>query len=224
MRFSMSAMARLALCLVMGALVIAGCGSDNGNSSSNAPKSQNAAAQGTGSGQSAAVSASGALSPTTLCKPEGKAKLKKKCGNGLKKVAAGTVTSTAQACKGLSKKKTKGVKGKSPYAVCVSGAAKLLAANANAIDTSSADNSSSDSSSSDNTDNSTNDLVCTDSQGNVVSPDDPDLEDCEVSDNASASDSSNDGGGDSTDNSGDSTDNSGDSTDSSGDSTDSGDN
>ena len=58
-----------------------------------------------------------------------------------------------QACKGLSKKKTKGVRGKSPFAVCVKAAAKLMAGKAvsgggggnGAADTRSGDSGSGDS-------------------------------------------------------------------------------
>src|SRR4051794_1712609 len=174
----------LALCLVFGALVIAGCGSND--SSSNAPKAQNATTQGTSSGQSAAVSAAGRVSAASLCAPEGQAKLKKKCAAGMKKLKSGKIKSAAKACKGLSKKKTKGVKGKSPYAVCVSAAAKLLAAkaNANSGGNGSADSNGNSSDSADSTDSSdsstpedTSDLVCTDAEGNVVSVDDPNLDD-----------------------------------------------
>src|SRR6476619_6806153 len=104
----------LALCLVAGALLIAGCGgSDQG---AKAPVSSQATASGTGSGQDAAVSAAARPTPASLCTVEGKAALKRKCAAGLKKLDKGQATNPRNACKGLSKKKTKGVKGKSPFA------------------------------------------------------------------------------------------------------------
>ena len=208
----------LALCLVAGALVVAGCGSSD--SGSKAPASQQAASK-SGTTQSVGVGAAPRATPASLCQPEGVAKPKKQCTKGLNKLAKGKAKNPAAACKGLSKKKTKGVHGKSPYAVCVSAAAKLMASkttqskgngSADSTDTSGSDTST------DGTDTSTSpsdssQLVCTDANGNDVPPDDPNVEDCTDSADASAS------GSGSTDSSGDSTDSSGDT---STDSTDSG--
>src|SRR3954471_3651980 len=116
----------LALCLVAGALVVAGCGSDD-NSSSNAPQQQDVAASGGTTSSAAGVSAKGRVTAVSLCTAEGKGKPKKQCVAGLKKLDKGKAANPRAACKGLSKKKTKGVRGKSPFAVCVSAAANLMA-------------------------------------------------------------------------------------------------
>jgi hypothetical protein len=195
----------LALCVVAAALVVSGCGSDN-SSSSKAPKQQPAAQSGAASGSAAGVSAQAATTPSSLCAPEGKGKPKKQCVAGLTKLGKGKAKNPRAACKGLSKKKTKGVRGKSPFAVCVKAAAALMASkNATAgngsataqggngsgsSDSGSADDSSSSDSSTDaGGDGSadTSGLICTDVDGNVVPVDSPDVNEC---DDVSASDSS----------------------------------
>lgn len=108
----------LALCLVAGAIAIAGCGSDD-NSSSKAPAQQNVTASGGTTTAAAGVSAKGRATPASLCTSEGKGKPKKQCTAGLTKLDKGKVSNPKAACRGLSKKKTKGVRGKSPFAVCV---------------------------------------------------------------------------------------------------------
>src|SRR3954468_12420093 len=113
----------LALCLVAGAIAIAGCGS--GDSSSKAPAQQNVTASGGTTTGAAGVSAKGRATPASLCTSEGKGKPKKQCTAGLTKLDRGKVSNPKAACKGLSKKKTKGVRGRSPFAVCVKAAAKL---------------------------------------------------------------------------------------------------
>ena len=208
------------MCLLAGALFVAGCGS-SGSNGAKAPSSQQAATQ-SGTAQSVAVGAQGVATPASLCRPEGLSKPKKQCAKGLKRLSKGKAKNPAAACKGLSKKKTKGVKGKSPYAVCVSAAAKLMASkNAASNGNGSADSNSSDNSSSsdstDTTDTSSSDtsgdqLICTDAQGNNVSEDDPSVEDCEPAPGAGAS--ANDNSGDSTDST-DTTDTTGDSSNSS---------
>ena len=135
------------------AIAIAGCGSDD-DSSSKAPAQQNVTASGGTTKAAAAVSAKGRATPASLCTSEGKGKPKKQCAAGLTKLDKGKVSNPKAACKGLSKKKTKGVRGKSPFAVCVKAAAKLMAAKAGsgagsgngAADTGSGDSGSSDSS------------------------------------------------------------------------------
>jgi hypothetical protein len=206
----------LALCLAAGALVIAGCGSDN--NSSNAPKQEKVAASG-GSNASAGVSAKGRATPASLCAAEGKGKPKKQCVAGLKKLDTGKAANPRSACKGLSKKKTKGVRGKSPYAVCVSAAAKLMAAKApksgsgngaadsspgnsgsagkgkgkdkDASDDESASDSGADGSSADDE----ADPICHDANGKQVPFDSEDVEECDVPDDTSASGSANDDSG-----------------------------
>src|SRR3954469_1880502 len=118
----------LALCLAAAALIATGCGSNNSGSGSNPPSSQQAAAKGGSSTQAAGVSAQAAATPASLCTAEGKGKPKKQCTAGLTKLKKGKAKNPRSACKGMSKRKTKGVRGKSPYAVCVSAAAKLMAA------------------------------------------------------------------------------------------------
>src|SRR3954466_9448928 len=130
----------LVACLVVGALLATGCGSSDSSSSSKAPGSQQAAAK-PGSPQAVAVSAQGRATPAALCQPQGVAKPKKQCVKGLKKLQKGKAKNPAAACKGLSKKKTKGVRGKSPYAVCVKAAARLMAAKKRPAKTGAADNS-----------------------------------------------------------------------------------
>lgn len=197
----MTAMRGLALCLVAGAIAVTGCGSDNGSSGS-APKQEKVTASGGSSGQSAAVSAKGRATPSSLCTSEGKGKPKKQCVTALKKLDKGKAANPNAACKGLSKKKTKGVRGKSPFAVCVSAAAKLMASksasagggNGSADSNSgSSDSSGSSDDSSDTSDNSSDDtggIVCHDDTGKVVPIDSDNVADCDLPDNASASDSS----------------------------------
>src|SRR3954471_17222304 len=99
-------------CLVAGALIATGCGSSGSSSSSTVPASKQAAAK-AGAPQSVAVSGQAHATPASLCKPEGVAKPKKQCAKGLTKLQKGKAKNPAAACKGLSKKKTKGVRGKS---------------------------------------------------------------------------------------------------------------
>src|SRR4051794_35350264 len=192
-------------CLIAGTIAIAGCGAD-GDSSSSAPKQQNVTASGT-TGAPAAVSAKGRATPASLCTAEGKGQPKKQCVAGLTKLGKGKAANPHAACKGLSKKKTKGVRGKSPYAVCVAAAAKLMASKSpssgggnGAADS---DSSSSDSSSADDsTDASAGssatgteaDPVCRDASGNTVPFDSEDVEECDppasAGDSSSADDSS----------------------------------
>src|SRR3954454_5127619 len=223
----------LALCLIAGALLVAGCGDKDPGAS--APVASTATKTTTGSGQSAAVSAAPVAKPASLCAVEGKAALKRKCVSGLKNLNKGKAKNPRAACKGLSKKKTKGVKGKSPFAACVSAAAKLLASKNSkhgsgngAADSGGGGGSggggskgSKGSGSSTSADDAVdNTPVCVDANGNDVSPDSPDVEECTDpndpgTDDTSASDSSNDSSS-SSDGSSDSTDTS--SSDSSGDS------
>ena len=67
----------LALCLVAGALVIAGCGSDDNSSS--APNQEKVAASSGASGAAAGVSAKAAPTAASLCSAEGKGKTKRQC-------------------------------------------------------------------------------------------------------------------------------------------------
>src|SRR4051794_7993489 len=164
----------LVACLVVGALLATGCGSSDSSSSSKAPGSQQAAAK-PGSPQAVAVSAQGRATPASLCQPEGVAKPKKQCAKGLKKLQKGKAKNPAAACKGLSKKKTKGVRGKSPFAVCVKAAAKLLALKnhpSSGNGSSGSGGSGSGDSAADDTSSSSDDsaakLVCVDSNGNNV--------------------------------------------------------
>ena len=200
----------LALALVAAAVLVSGCGGSD-NSSSSAPKQTSVAQSGTTVAQAAGVSAK-KLTVSGLCAPEGKGKPKKQCTAGLAKLNKGKAKNPRTACKALSKKKTKGVRGKSPFAVCVKAAAALMAAKQNvsqgsgsaAGDSSgsgSSDSSGSSDGSSDATDSSADgtdgsdssgdlsSLVCTDANGNVVPFDSPDVEECDDT-SASASDSS----------------------------------
>jgi hypothetical protein len=138
----------------------------------------------------------------SLCAAEGKGKPKKRCVAGLKKLDNGKVANPRAACRGLSKRKTKGVHGNSPYAVCVSAAAKLMASKAarrgsgNGAADSSADDSGSadDASDSSADDNSADaDPVCRDADGNTVPFDSEDVDECDLpgsSDDSSSSDDS----------------------------------
>jgi hypothetical protein len=193
----------LALCLVAGAIAVAGCGSDDSGSPAQAPNQETVAASG-GTAAPAGVSAKGRATVASLCTAEGKGKPKKQCVAGLTKLDKGKVANPRAACKGLSKKKTKGVRGKSPYAVCVKAAAKLMAskhassgsangeADAGAGD---ADDSPSDDDTSTGTaDAAADDDVnpsCRDSKGNEVASDDEDVEECDL---PGASDDSGDSG------------------------------
>lgn len=181
-----------------GAIAVAGCGSDSNNAS--APKQEKVTASG-GSGQAAAVSAKGPATPASLCTAEGKGKPKKQCVKALKKLDKGKAANPNAACNGMSEKKTKGVRGKSPYAVCVGAAAKLMAEKSaagsggnGAADTGSGDSSADDSAdSSDTTDDSSadqGDIVCHDDSGNVVPIDSDAVADCDLPNDPSASDSS----------------------------------
>src|SRR3954452_8626703 len=174
----------LALCLVAGALVIAGCGSSD--ESAKAPKSEQAAASGGTVTTAAAVSAPGAATVAVLCTSEGKGKPKKQCTAGLTKLKKGKAKNPRSACKGMSKRKTKGVRGKSPYAVCVKAAARLMAAKARkggagngAADSGSSttdEDTSTGATDSSNGDDSGSSLVCTDSDGNAVPFDSDEVE------------------------------------------------
>jgi hypothetical protein len=215
----------LALCLIAGALLAAGCGSNDG--AANAPQAQSVAASGV-SDTTAGVSAQGTPTPAALCTGEGKSKTKGKspfaqCVSGLGKLARGKAKNPATACKDLSRKKTKGTAGKSPFATCVKAAAKLMAAKARkpAAGTNSLDSSPSsgsgkskgkgqDSSAKDDgTDSADDGLVCTDADGNNVASDSPDVEECDDpsagSGDTSASDSSSSDSADETDTSADET-------------------
>ena len=180
----MRSMRGLALCLLAGALLVAGCGSNNASTSASAPKAAPAATTAGGATQTAAVSGQGHVTPASLCTPEGGGKPRRQCVKGLTKLGNGKAKNPAAACKGLSKKKTKGTKGKSPYAVCVAAAAKLMAAknpastpgNGSADTSGTGTDTSADSSSSDSTD--TSGLECVDVNGNPVSIDDPNLDSC----------------------------------------------
>jgi hypothetical protein len=201
----------LALCLVAGAIAVAGCGSDDSGSPAQAPNQETVAASG-GTAAPAGVSAKGRATVASLCTAEGKGKPKKQCVAGLTKLDKGKVANPRAACKGLSKKKTKGVRGKSPYAVCVKAAAKLMAskhassgsANGEA-DAGGDDSASDDDTSGDTADAATGDDVnpsCRDSQGNEVASDDEDVEECDLpgasdddsGDSESADDSADDDG------------------------------
>jgi hypothetical protein len=134
------------------------------------------------------VSGQGHLTPASLCTAEGTAKPRRQCVKGLTKLGTGRAKNPAAACKGLSHKKTKGTGGKSPYAVCVTAAAKLMASKnpASTPGNGSADtggdasdtetDTSTDSSPSDSADTSA--LECVDENGNPVSPDDPNVDSC----------------------------------------------
>jgi hypothetical protein len=186
---------------VAGALAITGCGSGGDNAS--APSQEKVTASGDGSGQPAAVSAKGRATPSSLCTGEGRGKPKKQCVKALSKLDKGKAANPRAACKGLSKKKTKGVRGKSPYAVCVSAAAKLMASKSatgggggNGSAGSSPGNSGSSGAddSADSADDSSpseqNGVVCHDDNGNVVPIDSDAVADCDIPDNANADSSS----------------------------------
>jgi hypothetical protein len=199
----------LALCLMAGAIAVAGCGSDDSGSSAQAPNQEAVAASG-GTAAPAGVSGRLAISPASACKDEGRGRPKKQCIAGLTKLANGKAANPRAACKGLSKKKTKGVRGKSPYAVCVKAAARLMASkhassgSANGEADASGDDAASDDDASTGTaDAATDDDVnpsCRDSNGNEVSSDDEDVEECDLpgasddsGDSGSADDSADDG-------------------------------
>jgi hypothetical protein len=189
---------------VAGAIAVAGCGSDDNSAS--APKQEKVTASGGSSGQSAAVSAKGPATPSSLCTAEGKGKPKKQCVKALTKLGKGKAANPTTACKGMSKKKTKGVRGKSPFAVCVTAAAKLMASKSasgkgnGAADSSpgksgSGGKSGSNDDESDSEDDSPSEqdgIVCHDEAGNVVPIDSDDVADCDIPDDASANDSSSD--------------------------------
>src|SRR4051812_15014779 len=183
-------MKRFALCLVT-ALVVAGCGSDE---NAKAPTSSQAASSG-GTATSVAVSAKGPVSASTLCADEGVAKPKRQCTRGLKRLASGKAANPAAACKGLSKKKAKGVRGKSPYAVCVKAAARLMAAKKRPAKTGAADNSTGTSTTDESEDSAADDPapediepVCIDDNGDEVPAGSADVDDCgEAKDGSSKS-------------------------------------
>jgi hypothetical protein len=177
---------KLVACLAAGALFVTGCGSDDSASPAKAPTSQQAAASGTSS-TSAGVSAAGTPSAATLCAAEGKGKPKRQCTSGLKRLARGKAKNPAVACKSLSRKRTKGVRGKSPYAVCVKAAAKLMASTNSTGSTGGADNSPADTSTDETdetdtsasaSDNGNAQPLCVDADGNDVPIDSPDVEEC----------------------------------------------
>jgi hypothetical protein len=144
------------------------------------------------------VSAKGRATPASLCRSEGKGKPKKQCVNGLKKLDKGKVSNPRAACKGLSKKKTKGVRGKSPYAVCVKAAAKLMAAkaaaggsgngaadsNAGSDDSTDASGASDDSSGGGSGADDEPAPVCRDANGKTVPFDSEDVDECVLPANA----------------------------------------
>jgi hypothetical protein len=194
---------------VTAAIAIAGCGSDDNSSS--APKQENVAASGGAGGGSAAVSAKGRATPGSLCTSEGKGAPKKQCVAALKKLDNGRAANPRAACKGLSKKKTKGVRGKSPFAVCISAAAKLMASKSAGGGNGAADSSpgnsgkpdsGDDEDSSDAADSSSSagdDIVCHDEDGKVVPIDSDAVADCDIPNTPGASGSSSDNAGDSSD-------------------------
>lgn len=196
-------MRTLAACLVAGAIAIAGCGSDD-DSSSKAPAQQSATASSGTTAAAAGVSAKGRPTPSSLCTPEGRGRPKKQCVAGLKKLDKGKVSNPRAACKGLSKKKTKGVRGKSPYAVCVKAAAKLMAAKTarggggnGAADTGSSETGPADDSGQSGSSDDAATPICRDGDGNTVPLDSEDVEECDVP--ANASDSADDPGSSSDD-------------------------
>ena len=195
-------MRAVALGLVVAAVAVAGCGSDNGSSGS-APTPENVSSSGSTGASAAGVSAKGRPTPASLCAAEGSGKPRKQCVAGLGKLDRGSAANPSAACKGLSKKKTKGVRGKSPYAVCVSAAAKLMASKSahtgkgkgkgnGAADSSDdqADDSSDSTADSSSADDGA-DPICHDAKGKVVSIDSDDVEECDVPD--ASGDTSDDG-------------------------------
>jgi hypothetical protein len=141
------------------------------------------AANGSSSGD-AGVSAKGRPTPSALCAAEGRKRVRGKapfgqCVAGVKKLDKGKVRNPRAACKGLSKKKTRGTKGKSPHAVCIKAAAKLMAAAKPMASKPGDDLGGSEAGPS-----------CSDADGNLVPADDPDVEECLETGAASADDES----------------------------------
>lgn len=165
-------------------MLVAGCGSSASQSSS-APKHQDVAQSGNGSGQAGGVAALAAATPKSLCVPEGGGRPRKQCVAGLSRLSRGKAKNPRAACRGLSKKKTKGVQGKSPYAVCVKAAATLMAGkkalsqngSAGGTDPTAGDTSTDSTGSADGID--TSGLTCTDANGNPVPADSPDVDSCD---------------------------------------------
>lgn len=196
-------MSGLAPCLVAAALVVAGCGSGNDNPSS-APKQEKVTPSGAGDGQPAAVSATGRATPASLCAGEGRGGPKKQCVAALKKLDRGRAANPRAACKGLSRKRAKGVRGKSPFAVCVTAAAKLMASrssgggggngsagsNPGSSGSSGPEDGEDSSGAEDSSASDQGGIVCRDENGNVVPIDSDAVAECDLPDDASAGDSS----------------------------------
>jgi hypothetical protein len=193
------AMRILGLVLVAALVAMCGCGSGSSDSAK-APAPAHVKTVGSGTGASVAVAAQAPVTPKSLCALEGKSRPKRACVAGLRRLSNGKAQNPAAACKGLAKKKTKGTRGKSPFAVCVTAAAKLMATQNHLSKNGAADNNpSSSGDSSDSSGDSSDSMTCFDADGNEVSPDDPNVDNCTDSsdasgtgDNSSADDSSSD--------------------------------
>jgi hypothetical protein len=176
----------LALFLVAAMVGVAGCDSGSHTGGTVPAVAHVKTEKSSQTGTSVAVAADAPLTPKSLCVPEGKPRPKNACVAGLKRLANGKARNPAAACMGLAKKKTKGTKGRSPFAVCVTAAAKLMAAKNHLAKNGAADNSNDNSSADDNSDS----MTCFDVDGNEVSPDDPNVDGCtDASDNSGSDDS-----------------------------------
>lgn len=102
------------------ALALGACGGDE-DPTPPTPAAQTSAAS---DAPPAGVSGKAAQSPAKLCAAF-KRKARGKCVSAVKKAAAGE--NPARACKGHSRKKTKGVRGGTPFSLCVRAARKAAA-------------------------------------------------------------------------------------------------
>lgn len=110
---------RLSVILVTAAVLLAGCGQTSDDAQ--APSREKVTSAGA-SGEPAGVGAKPDANPAALCSAE-RGKARGQCVSALKRVANGA--SPKAACKSLSRKKARGTRGGTPFALCVSAAAKL---------------------------------------------------------------------------------------------------
>lgn len=106
--------------MLTAAVLLAGCGQTSDDAG--APRQEKLSASGAASSNPAGVAAKAEASPASLCSAE-RGKARGQCVSALKRAKNGA--SPAAACKSLSRKKARGIKGRTPFALCVSAAKKL---------------------------------------------------------------------------------------------------
>ena len=105
--------------MLTAAALLAGCGQTSDDAT--APRQEKVSASGAASSNPAGVAAKAEATPASLCSAE-RGKARGQCISAVKRAKSGA--SPAAACKSLSRKKARGTKGGTPFALCVSAAKK----------------------------------------------------------------------------------------------------